>query len=238
MADNRLSSSPVSGEPTENAPRSDREYILRQVLQSVPAAVALIDPALQLRAWSERWGQLAGLAASGDHAPAFFDVFAEQEQWRRVLQQGLDGEADQGTATLLRRADGTEYWVDWEVQPWHTPDGDVGGALLSVSDQTLRHRAEDRFRALADTVDEGVLLMDRSGVFQACNARAEHILGRPADEIVGSSFRDAKWRGLREDGTPLSNESFPFWVARYTGEPVSANSTAPEQAVATIAPES
>jgi PAS domain S-box-containing protein len=29
-----------------------------------------------------------------------------------------------------------------------------------------------------------------------------------------------QWRGLREDGSPLPNESFPFWVARYTGEPV------------------
>lgn len=97
-------------------------------------------------------------------------------------------------------------------------NGSSAAAPISGKGQVLR--VADCFRALADTVDEGVLLMDRSGVFRFCNARAEQILRRPADTIVGSSFGSEQWRGLHEDGTPLANESFPFWVARYTGEPV------------------
>lgn len=160
------------------------------------------------------------MEAGAESQPAFFDVFVQHAAWQARLEQGLQGKADRGVAACLRRTDGTEHWVDWEVQPWRQEDGTVAGVLLCIADNTPQQRAEDRFHALADTVDEGVLLMDRSGLFQMCNARAEEILGRSADHIVGSSVRDVKWRGLREDGSPLPNESFPFWVARYTGEPV------------------
>jgi len=188
----------------------------------MPAPVALMGPALHLQAWSASWEQWAGAALTNEQAPTFFDIFAEHPDWRQRLERGLSGEADQGTATRLRHVDGTEYWVDWDVQPWRPEQagGTVTGILLCINDKTPQQRAEDRFRALADTVDEGVLLMDRSGVFQMCNTRAEEILGRSAGRIVGSSVRDMQWRGLREDGSPLPNESFPFWVARYTGEPV------------------
>lgn len=82
------------------------------------------------------------------------------------------------------------------------------------------HPADSRYEALAHTVDAGVLTVNANGVFQSCNQHAAHILGRPVEEVVGSTIHDRKWRGIREDGTPLSNESFPFWVACYTGEPV------------------
>ena len=188
------------------------------------APVAFIDQHLAIQARSAAWAQLAGQgsdqASHPDDAPQFFDVFAEQPGWDQRLERGLSGTPGEGTAALIRKNDHTEHWVDWRIQPWHAADESVAGVILSVVDRSGQQRAEDRFRALADTVDEGVLLMGHSGIFQMCNARAEAILGRSADDIVGSSVRDVQWRGLREDGTPLSNESFPFWVARYTGEAV------------------
>ncbi len=220
MAENRPSS---ASPPSTSAPMtfSDTSSSLQHVVRSLPAPVALMGPSLQLWAWSPAWERLAGTALTAEQAPTFFDLFADQPDWRTRIERGLSGEADRGTAALLRHADGSECWVDWDVQPWRREaDGPVTGVLLCLHDRTPQQRAEDRFRALADTVDEGVLLMDRSGVFQMCNTRAEEILGRPADRIVGSSVRDVQWRGLREDGSPLPNESFPFWVARYTGEPV------------------
>jgi PAS domain S-box-containing protein len=184
----------------------------------MPAPVALLDTELQLQASSASWNQLVGTSAQAK--PAFFDVFVQHADWQARLEQGLQGKASRGAAACLRRTDGVQHWVDWEVQPWQQEEGPIAGVLLCIADTTSQQRAEDRFHALSNTVDEGVLLMDRSGLFQMCNARAEEILGRSADHIVGSSVRDVKWRGLREDGSPLPNESFPFWVARYTGEPV------------------
>ena len=224
MAENR--SSPTSS--SEDIPTSTAAFnapsTLRHVVASMAMPIALLDRNLQLRAWSAPWARLAGhaseRAADPERSPAFFDVFAEQAAWRERLERGFAGAADHGTAALISQVDRTEYWVDWEVQPWQAGDETVTGILLSLVDRSAQQRAEDRFRALADTVDEGVLLMGHSGIFQMCNARAESILGRAADDIVGSSVRDVRWRGLREDGTPLPNESFPFWVACYMGEPV------------------
>jgi len=225
MVDNR--SSPTSPSPDSPAPMTvtDVPDALRQVVASMAGPVALIDRQLNVQAWSTAWADLAGhasgRAARPDQPPGFFQLFAEQSAWRERLERGLQGENGRGTAALTRRTDHTERRVDWEMQPWRAGDKNaVAGVMLSLVDRSAQQQAEDRFQALADTVDEGVLLMGHSGIFQMCNARAEVILGRTAEDIIGSSVRDVRWRGLREDGTPLSNESFPFWVARYTGEAV------------------
>ena len=92
--------------------------------------------------------------------------------------------------------------------------------LLAVEDQTAELSAEERYQALLGTIGEGAVVMDAGGVFRACSRRGAQILGRPVRAVVGSRFNDPQWTGLRPDGTPLRNESFPFWRARYTGEPV------------------
>lgn len=191
----------------------------RQFVASMPVPVALINRRLQLEAWSPSWAQLANVPDASETV-VFFDGFAEHAVWRGRFERGFSGEVLHGTGSIIRVADRSERWVDWTIQPWQDAGGSPVRLLVSLIDRTPQQRAEDRFRALADTVDDGVLLMGHSGLFQMCNARAEEILGRPANEIVGSSVRDVQWRGLREDGSPLPNESFPFWVARYTGEAV------------------
>ena len=160
---------------------------------------------------------------------SFFDLFDDPHgRWRQALTACLDdGQAHHQHRVPLRMRDGGLYWVDWEARPWAAPDGTMGGVLLYVVNRTDQHRAEStrrqverRFDALVDTISEGVLLMDSTGVFRDCNAAAEHILGRPASDIVGTKFNDPQWRGLREDGGPLPNTEFPFWRAYYERTPI------------------
>ncbi|MFB6097674.1 MAG: PAS domain S-box protein, partial [Salinibacter sp.] len=56
--------------------------------------------------------------------------------------------------------------------------------------------------------------------FRDGNEKAEKILGRSLDEIVGSRFDDDIWTGLRPDGTPLPNVEFPFWRAYVERAPI------------------
>ena len=155
---------------------------------------------------------------------SFFDLFDDPHgRWHDALAGCLhDGRVQHQHRVPLRMRDGGLYWVDWEARPWTAPDDSDGGALLYVVNRTEQHRAEStrrqverRFDALVDTISEGVLLMDSTGVFRDCNAAAEHILSRPASDIVGTKFNDPQWRGLREDGGPLPNTEFPFWRAYY-----------------------
>jgi PAS domain S-box-containing protein len=199
---------------------------LKQFVAAMPSLVVMLAPDGTVLAHSDRWADLFGADAGLDGGPgthSFFDLFADPDDtWTDTFRDSLAAaETRRGYVRPLTRTTGTTYWVDWEVRPWRTaPDGDPEGLLLYLTDRTGQHRAqvtrrrvEQRFDALVDTISEGVLLMDNRGVFRDCNEAAQDILGRPTEDIVGSRFDDDTWNGLREDGTPLPNEAFPFWRA-------------------------
>jgi len=162
---------------------------------------------------------------------SFFDVFVDADgTWADTLGAALDdGATRRGYVRPLTRSDGTTYWVDWEVRPWRSQESasSPDGLLLCLADRTGQHQAEvsrrrveQRFDALIGTISEGVLLMDRDGVFRDANKAAQEILGRSLEDLVGSHFSDDTWRGIREDGTPLPNVEFPFWRAYVERETV------------------
>jgi PAS domain S-box-containing protein len=198
---------------------------LKQFVAVMPSLIAMLDAEGRVLAHTARW---ADLFENGDdqkdESPvhSFFDLFADPEgTWAETFEQcRAAGEARRGYVRPLTRTTGTTYWVDWEVHPWSRPDGDSGGVLLYLTDRTGQHRAqmarqqvEQRFDALVDTISEGVLLMDNRGVFRDCNEAAQEILGRPAQDVIGSRFDDDTWNGLREDGSPMPSVEFPFWRA-------------------------
>ncbi len=195
---------------------------LRRFVDGMPAPVAMLDAQGRLVACSSRWASTFEIPDEPDTAPHFFNLFVEGEPWASALEGGVHDQAEAaGEEALLARHGGPHVNVAWEMRPWRaggSGETQSHGVLLYVTDATPR--ATSLYDTLADTVEAGVLLMDRSGVFQSCNGRAAEILGRAPHDVIGSAFSDKSWKGLREDGTPLPNESFPFWVARYTGEPV------------------
>lgn len=213
----------------------DSEQLTR-FISTVPSLVAMLDTEGRILAQSDRWDDLflSGLSSveaetEDGSAVSFFDVFDDVDgAWADTFAASLsEAEVQRGYVRPLTRRDETNYWVDWEVRPWHSPDADANGLLLYLTDRTGQHRAEvtrhqieQRFDALVDTVSEGVLLMDDRGYFRDCNEAAEDILGRSSDDIVGTRFDDESWRGLREDGSPLPNTEFPFWRAYVERETV------------------
>ena len=211
---------------------------LKQFVAAMPSLIVLLDENGRVLAHSDRWSYLFGfdeeeVLAKNDggaeggaetEGASLFDLFVDPDgTWADTFSECLgDGTTRRGYVRPLTRPDGTTYWVDWEMRPWRArPDRDTpDGVLVSLADRTGQHRAEmtrrqveQRFDALVDTIREGVLLMDNRGYFRDCNDAAQEILGRPAEDIVGTRFNDEKWTGLREDGSPLPNPQFPFWQA-------------------------
>lgn len=182
----------------------------------------------------ETVGQAAGQpnpadgSSASNHADpsySFYERFGASpgmngHPWPEIVQRSIQKEKEERDYDVrLVMPDGAAYWVDMSMRPWKSEDGERG-VMLSVSERTEAHQAttmrrqiEDRFDILIETISEGVLLMDDTGVFRDCNRAAEQILGRPSSEIIGSKFSDDVWSGLREDGTPLPNAEFPFWQA-------------------------
>jgi PAS domain S-box-containing protein len=204
----------------------------------------MLDETGRVLAHSDRWAHLFetdGTEALGDGRQtganggeadvSLFDLFADPDgTWADTFADCLDdGRTRRGYVRPLTRPNGTTYWVDWEMRPWRSAAADEApdGVLVCLADRTGQHRAEvtrrqveQRFDALIDTISEGVLLMDDQGYFRDCNDAAQEILGRPAEDIVGTRFDDDTWNGLREDGSPLPNVEFPFWQAYVERETV------------------
>jgi PAS domain S-box-containing protein len=99
----------------------------------------------------------------------------------RMMGTGLD--------LFARRKDGSEFPVDISLSSVQTDDGLlVFTGIRDVSwrketEQQLREN-EARFRAVAETATDAVIIADRHGNIVYFNAAAEHIFGYAADKVI------------------------------------------------------
>ncbi len=125
---------------------------LESFIVNTPAAVAMFDRHVRYIQTSKRWRDDYGLRDQELLGKSHYDVFPEiGEQWKKVHRRCLAGHVEQCAEDLFVRADGTEQWLRWEVRPWYTSDGDIGGILMLTEDITARRAAEASLRKYAET---------------------------------------------------------------------------------------
>ena len=84
----------------------------------------------------------------------------------------------------------------------------------------IRDAARDAQRAVLDSLHEGIVIQREGGAIIGHNPQAERILGLSADQLLGRSSIDPRWRCILEDGSPFPGEQHPAMVTLRTGEPV------------------
>jgi PAS domain S-box-containing protein len=120
-----------------------REELLKVFVKSVPAAVAMLDRYMRYLQVSDRWCSDNGVEASELLGRLRYEVGPEMpERWKEVNRRALEGE------TLRSEEDrwesgGITRWARWEVRPWKTPEGTVGGILILAEDITRRKQMEE-----------------------------------------------------------------------------------------------
>jgi PAS domain S-box-containing protein len=124
-----------------------QEELLRVFVKNVPAAVAMLDRDMHYLQVSDRWctdylsGRTQILGRS--HSEVFPDMPA---RWKEVHRRALQGKTLRAEEDRWDGQDGT-HWARWEVRPWKTPEGAVGGILIFAEDVTRRKQMEE---ALSD----------------------------------------------------------------------------------------
>jgi PAS domain S-box-containing protein len=105
------------------------------------------------------------------------------------------------------------------------PDGEVGGLVGAIVDITARKRAEaglreseERFRAVVDSANEGILVYDRALNIVAGNEAAERIIGVPLVDIIGAAGFTSLLPCVLADGRPLGDKDRPTRVTLRAGE--------------------
>src|SRR6201997_2289889 len=120
-----------------------REELLRVFVKNVPAAVAMLDRDLRYLQVSDRWCSDYLRGRTEILGRSHYEIFPDMpERWKEVHRRALQGETLRADEDRWDGQGGT-HWARWEVRPWKTPEGAVGGILILAEDISHRKRMEE-----------------------------------------------------------------------------------------------
>jgi PAS domain S-box-containing protein len=212
----------------EEAVRASEE-LLRIFVKNVPAAVAMLDRDMRYLQVSDRWcsDYLAGREQILGRS--HYDIFPDMpERWKDVHRRALHGETLRADEDRWEAKDGT-HWARWEVRPWKTVDGSVGGILILAEDITRRKQmeeslreSEDRLRLLLDSTAEAIYGIDLKHRCTFCNPACLRSLGyEQVDQVLGKNTHDLLHHS-HPDGTPFPVGECRVCRVMQTGEGIHA----------------
>ncbi len=155
---------------------------------------------------------------------------ADQDLWYRIMHPDDRSEVERneawiwengaGAHRLLDRtwrmiaADGRVVWLRELERVIRDAAGRPSSTAGVLIDVTRQREAEDALRSserlnrsIVAALDEGVVVLDRTGRYVEANASAARISGVPVDEIIGGTAPLPGVRMFFEDGTPITPEN-------------------------------
>jgi PAS domain S-box-containing protein len=206
-----------------------REELLKIFVENVPAAVAMLDRDMRYLQVSNRWCTDYLRGRTQILGRSHYDIFPDMpERWKEVHRRGLQGETLRADEDRWDGQDGP-HWARWEVRPWKTPDGTVGGILILAEDITRRKQmeealreGEDKLRLLLDSTAEAIYGIDLEHRCTFCNPACLRTLGyEHVDEVLGKNMHNLIHH-TRADRTLLPVEECRVHRVARTGEGVHA----------------
>lgn len=175
----------------EEALRGSEER-LQLFIEHAPAALAMFDRNLRYLAVSQRWIADYGLAGRDIIGRSHYEIFPEiPVHWKTVHRRGLEGEVLREDEDRFERIDGNVQWLRWEVRPWYTSEGVIGGIMIFTEDITDRKTAElalaereAQYRAVIETAADGFWMLDKTGRIIAVNDAYVRRSGYTRDELL------------------------------------------------------
>jgi len=192
------------------------EELFQLFTQHAPAALAMFDRNMNYIAVSRRWCDDFGLRSADILGRSHYEIFPDiPARWLAVHRRALGGETIKNDEDCFERSDGSVQWLRWEVRPWLTGTGAIGGIIIFCEEMTARKRSETRLQLAASVFThaaEGIVIADPSGIILDVNDAFTQITGYSREEAIGHStnllrsgrqgkeFYANMWRDLIESG--------------------------------------
>ena len=131
-----------------------REELLTMFVKNVPAGVAMLDRGMRYLQVSDRFCEDYSADSSQLLGRSHYEVFPDiPETWKEMHRRALEGEILRAEEDRWDRKDGTR-WVRWEIRPWKTSSGDVGGILIFAEDISQRKQMEEALTFMSQKLIE------------------------------------------------------------------------------------
>ena len=171
----------------------ESKELLQLFVQHAPVALAMFDREMHYVAVSRRWLEDYGLVGNNIIGQSHYEVIPDiPERWKDAHRRGLAGEKQRSDEDRFDRANGTVQWIRWEIIPWRTGDGTVGGIVLFSEDITQKKETAERLRLAANVftgVREGIVITDPTGAILDVNHAFSRITGYAREEVLGRNPR-------------------------------------------------
>ncbi len=178
--------------------------LLRTMVFSSPAAIAMFGKELNYLAFSEKWmadksvnEQTIGV---GDSEPS-----AERKELLEDLKKKvLEGEVASSESDLIIDEEGNKKWIKWVATPWNnTTDGSIGGIIVYADDvtQIVEHEGE-----LKRAREEALAL---GKIKEEFLSNMSHEIRTPLNAIIGTT-------NLMLDENPSLQEDEKFKLLKFS----------------------
>jgi len=210
----------------------ESEALFRQLVEHVKEyAIIMLDPMGVVKSWNAGAQRIKGYRADeiiGQHFSVFYPEEARLSGWpQQALAEAREEGHFEEEAQRVRK-DGSLYWAHVVISPVFDEQGGLAGYAKVNRDLTSRKAEEDaqreteeRFRAVVNSANEGILVYDRSLLITAGNLAAERIIGLPLADLLGKPGFVSMLPCLREDGTPMPPEERPTRMTIRAGQALS-----------------
>jgi len=208
----------------------ERAQLLRQFVESVPIALAILDHEMRYLAVSKRFLDDHQMGDSDPVGRCHYDFFPDTPAlWRDYHRRGLEGETISYEYPLAMAEEG-RAWSKRQIKPWFE-DGRIGGIFLFselVTDNVSREKELQFATLVYQDSGEAIMILNADNRIVAINPAFERIIGYSTCDVVGggigflrserhdSSFYEAMLQSVRDSGKWKSE----IWSHRRNGEAI------------------
>ncbi len=141
---------------------------IRLFVKHTPVAVAMFDKEMNYIMASQRWLEDYQLTEIDIKGRSHYEILPHISlRWKQIHKEVLEGCVKRSDEELLKLPLGKDMWIKWEMHPWRTSEGMVGGIIISREDITERKIIERQLEEYRIDLEERVI--DRTSQLKQSN---------------------------------------------------------------------